>query len=338
MKRISNVYSNIYDTSNIINIYKSIKSKVRNKKRIENFENNYTMNISYIKYILENKKYIVGKYNIFLIKKPKYRIIMSQNMIDKIISHLLSKYILIPYLEKSLIDTNVATRINKGTSYGIKILKRYLNKVNNNYYCLKFDISKYFYNIDHNILKYILKRKIKDKDVINVLYKLIDSTNDTYINKRIDLLKQKEIDKIRKSNLKNKNRIIKEINDLPKYKYGKGLSIGSMLNQFLGIYYLNELDHFIKEKLNIKYYIRYMDDGLIIHQDKEYLIYCLRKIEIMLKKYKLKYNYNKTKVKFKKRLKLIKNINDIKSINKLLCGYIGHLSYCTSNINCWRKV
>lgn len=96
MKRISNIYSNIYDTNSIINIYKSIRTKVRNKKRIETFENNYTMNISYIKKILENKTYNPSKYNIFLIRKPKYRIIMSQNMIDKIVSYLCSKYLLIP--------------------------------------------------------------------------------------------------------------------------------------------------------------------------------------------------------------------------------------------------
>lgn len=52
-----------------------------------------------------------------------------------------------------------------------------------------------------------------------------------------------------------------------------------MSSQFLAILYLNELDHFIKEELKIKYYIRYMDDGLIIHEDKEYLKYCLKEIK-----------------------------------------------------------
>lgn len=72
-----------------------------------------------------------------------------------------------------------------------------------------------------------------------------------------------------------------------------------MSSQFLAILYLNELDHFIKEELKIKYYIRYMDDGLIIHEDKEYLKYCLKEINIFIKKYHLELN-NKTKIYSKK--------------------------------------
>lgn len=68
-----------------------------------------------------------------------------------------------------------------------------------------------------------------------------------------------------------------------------------MSSQFLAILYLNELDHFIKQELNIKYYIRYMDDGLIIHENKEYLEYCLQKINEIIKKYNLKFN-DKTKI------------------------------------------
>ena len=79
------------------------------------------------------------------------------------------------------------------------------------------------------------------------------------------------------------------------YKKGKGLPIGNMSSQVIAILYLNELDHFIKEKLKIKYYERYMDDGIILHEDREYLEYCLKEITKILDKYKLKLN-NKTKI------------------------------------------
>ena len=68
-----------------------------------------------------------------------------------------------------------------------------------------------------------------------------------------------------------------------------------MTSQVLAIFYLNDLDHFIKEKLHIKYYIRYMDDGLLLSNDKDYLKYCLGEIINVLDKYKLKLN-NKTKI------------------------------------------
>ena len=63
-----------------------------------------------------------------------------------------------------------------------------------------------------------------------------------------------------------------------------------MTSQVLAIFYLNDMDHFIKEKLKIKYYVRYQDDFLLFHQSKEYLKFCLEKIEEFLEKENLKLN------------------------------------------------
>ena len=57
----------------------------------------------------------------------------------------------------------------------------------------------------------------------------------------------------------------------------KGLGIGNMTSQVLAIFYLNDLDHYVKEELKIKYYIRYQDDFLLFHSNKEYLKECLEK-------------------------------------------------------------
>ena len=70
----------------------------------------------------------------------------------------------------------------------------------------------------------------------------------------------------------------------------KGLYIGSMANQVLAIFYLNDLDKFIKEELKIKYYVRYQDDMLLFHKSKKYLQYCFKEIEKFLEKEKLKLN------------------------------------------------
>lgn len=297
MKQVNSIYDNIVDTQKIMKMYdKRIRINTKNKTKLLRFEYNYVSNIVYIKNILEDRKYIPGKYNIFIIKEPKLRLIMSQNIIDKIINHLVSEYLLVEVFDKTLIDSNIATRKNKGTDYGIKLLKKYIKKLNNNkFYILKFDISKYFYNLDHEILKNIISKKIKDKDAINLLYKIIDSTDYSYINKRINDLKNREIEKILNSNKLDKERLINEIKSIPEYKKGKGLPIGNMSSQFLAILYLNELDHYIKEELKIKYYIRYMDDGILLHTDKEYLKNCLKEIEKILERYGLKLN-NKTRI------------------------------------------
>ena len=222
MKRVGNLV-NDFTIENIIKAYKVVRKNTLNKNKIYKFEEYYTSNISDVFRLLNDYK--VGKYNIFLIKDPKYRIIMSQNINDKIINHLMAD-ILIKVLESSLISANVASRKGKGTSYGIKYLKKYLNKLDGEVYALKFDISKFFYNIDHGVLKRMLKRKIKDKKYLDILFKIIDSTDSDYVNESILKLKEKEINYLKNSNLNDKYKRIAEINRIPLYEKGKGLGIG----------------------------------------------------------------------------------------------------------------
>lgn len=302
MKRLNNLYDKINDIDIIINMYDNIVSKnTKNKSKIEKFNDYYSCNIFNIKNIINGNNYVSGRYNIFLIREPKIRIIMSQSITDKIINHLVAKYFLVDVFDKGFIDTNIATRIGKGTHYGLAKLKKYLNTIklsNDNFYYLKFDISKYFYNIDHDVVKELIRRKIKDKKVLKIIDNIIDSTDSDYINESISILKEKEIKRINNLNISDKEKTIKieEINNIPFYLKGKGFPIGNMTSQVLAILYLNELDHYIKEVLNIKYYIRYMDDGVLIHENKEYLKYCLSKIKIILSKYKLKLNLRKTEI------------------------------------------
>ncbi len=99
--------------------------------------------------------------------------------------------------------------------------------------------------------------------------------------------------------------------DFDYVNYHKGISIGCFTSQIFAIYYLNDLDHYIKEKLKIKHYIRYMDDFILIHSDKEYLKECLIKIKKFLIKYKLNLN-NKTMIS-KNRRRIYKKIEKIKN-------------------------
>ena len=119
MKRKNLKYKDYITIENIIFIYNLIRKNIKNKKKIEKFEDYFSINIYRIYNTLINNNYIVNDYNIFKIKEPKTRTIMSQNIEDKIINHFISYYYLIPLLENSLIDTNVASRKNKGLSYAI---------------------------------------------------------------------------------------------------------------------------------------------------------------------------------------------------------------------------
>ena len=177
-------------------------SKVKNKEKAEKFMLYKSEHIINIRNKLMSKNLDFSKYSIFLITDPKCRVIMSQSIEDKVINHLIAKYFLVDIYENIYTNSMCATRTKKGSSYGIQLLKNYLNKIKykyTNFYYLKIDIKKYFYNIDHNVLKDILNKKIKDKDALEVFYKIIDSTNSTYINECINNLK---INILRRKSLK----------------------------------------------------------------------------------------------------------------------------------------
>lgn len=118
MKRYNNLYNSI-TFNDFIDVYKEVSKNTKNKNKVKKFEDFYSVNIVKAYNIFKCKKYKVGRYNIFLIKEPKYRLIMSSSITDKLINHVISRKILIPILEKSLIDENIATRKGKGTLYGI---------------------------------------------------------------------------------------------------------------------------------------------------------------------------------------------------------------------------
>jgi len=313
-------YSDIVSLDRIINVYQNIRLTTCHRDKLVKFELYYTSNLINIYEKIKNKTYKHGRYNLFLISIPKHRIIMSENMNDKVVNHLISKYVLAPTLLPKLIEMNVATRKDKGTKMGIYYTKKYINKLkqnNDKVYALKCDINKYFYNIDHSILLEKLRKDIQDKDLFDLIENIVTSTDLEYVNKGINNLKESAITNLRKMNLPDMNKKISEIRSLPIYRKGVGLPIGNETSQILAIYFLNGLDHFIKEKLRCKCYLRYMDDFVLFSPDKEYLkktqIYDLDKgmnflgYKFILKGKKLIVLINsQTKKRVKKKLKRLK--------------------------------
>lgn len=286
-------YNDLVDIKKIEEMYKIIRKNTQNRGKLHKFELFYSSNIVSILYVLKHHNYSHSNYNIFLVHEPKYRIIMSEIMSNKIINHLISKYVLQPGIYPHLIPQNVATREGKGTKEGIRYAKKYLNKLkinNDKIYVLKCDIKKYFYSIDHNIILEKLKRFIKDPEIYKIMENIIKSTDNSYINDNIKKVVDNEIKRIKKLNIKDSDIKIAELKRIPNYPKGKGLPIGNMTSQLLAIYFLNDLDYYIKEQLHCKYYIRYMDDFIIFDTNKERLKELKTIIEEKLKEFKLELN------------------------------------------------
>ncbi len=300
MKRKSNLYKNILSMKHAKLMYKTIKQNCKNKKEVYRFSLNLNQNLLEILDKLYRQEYKFDKYRIFIIKEPKYRLIMSEKIEDKIVNHLVAKYILLPALDKSLIDANVATRYKKGSGHAFKLTLKYINRLlrdKKEIFVLKIDISKYFYNIDHEECMRMVTKKIKDKDALKIIKQIIETTNHAYINNEVKRLVSKEIRRVKGLNITDKEKAIKieQLNTLPLYYNGKGLPIGNMTSQILAVYYMNELDHYIKEQLKFRNYIRYMDDLIIMDTDKERLKEGYKIIKEKIEEIKLQTN-NKSNI------------------------------------------
>ena len=143
--------------------------------------------------------------------------------------------------ERHFIYTTYATRPGKGV---YAALDRAFYAINNYNYVGKFDVRHYFDTIDHQILKNKLSRLFKDKVLLKIFFKIIDS-----------------------------------------YKVieGKGLPIGNLTSQYFANYYLSFFDHWCKEILKSKEYIRYMDDFLLFSNDRDMLEQSVVKVNDYMK-------------------------------------------------------
>lgn len=175
--------------NDINDAYLKIRKAIRNKKKLYLFEKNYYSNCNKLVDKINNNNYIFSNYHIFTIKEKKIRLIMSSTLEDKIVNHVICKKILLP-LDKYLIDSNVATRKDKGTSYARKLLDKYLINIKNKsstFYILKFDFSKYFYNINHKVLLKKLSKYLSSEDLL-LIKEVLNTTNHDYINNNISKL------------------------------------------------------------------------------------------------------------------------------------------------------
>lgn len=178
MKRKGYLYENIYNFNNIREAYNEVCRNTNNKRRVSRFLEYKCIYITRIHNILKNKTYKPGTPNVFTIYEPKERRIVSQNMQDKVVNHLVARHILYPAILPCLLDVNVASRKGLGTSEGLRLAQEFHRKCKikyGSYYILKCDISKFFASIDHNILKEKLRKKIKDNDALKIVFDIIDS-------------------------------------------------------------------------------------------------------------------------------------------------------------------
>lgn len=290
-KNRKKLYENLEKLENIEKAYFNVLKNINSFNNKKYLKINKSYYIGKIEKIIKNKEYKPGKKRKFYINESgKRREIYAQSLLDKMINNLVSLEILYKIIIDSLIDQNIASRPFLGTKAGKNIFFKYIADSN-------FEWKKY----------YILKGDI---------HKFFESIDH-------DILKQKLKKKIFDKKALN---ILFNIIDSDK----KGLSLGSMTSQTLAIFYLNDFDHYIKESLKVKKYIRYQDDFLIFVKTKKEAKEILEKIKKFLEKEKLELNkstriYSSSNnfkfIGITKKGKHVRSKNAISKINKKLKKY-----------------
>lgn len=343
MKRYGNLYEKIYSFENLHQAYLS----ARKGKRFRDDVLEFTYNLEENLYIIQNeliwKTYQVGRYRKFFVYKPKKRLIMAAPFKDRVVQWAVYR-VLNPLFDKSYTTHSYACRKDKGAHAAADQMQSWLRLTDRKpqkWFYLKMDIAKYFYRVDHVIMQSIMGRKIKDKDVLWLLDKFLNEAGVAF-----GLPLGVEVD------------------DCPVWMrlFDKGMPIGDLLSQFRANVYMNILDQYCKQDLQIKYYIRYMDDFIILHYDKKYLQTIKQEIENFLDaELKLQTNSKtcirpthdgvgfvgfrifathrklkkKTALRMRKRLEYLQGAYmygeiDFETVNATAQSYLGLLKHCDS--------
>jgi len=177
MKRVGNLYNDICDIENLeLADLKARKSK-RNRYDVVLHDKEKDLNILKLNEALLNKTFRTSTYKTFKIFEGKERIISSLPYYpDRIVHHAIMNKL--EPIFTSLFTSNTYSCIKgRGIHGAANALKKALKDVPNTTYCLKIDIKQFYPSIDHEILKQIIRRKIKDKDLLWLLDEIIDSAD-----------------------------------------------------------------------------------------------------------------------------------------------------------------
>jgi retron-type reverse transcriptase len=261
MKTRKNLYPKIYDIKNLVLAWKRARKGKTKKEYVIEFEKNLGINLRALHNELKFQTYAPKQLRTFILRDPKTRKISKSDFRDRVIHHVLVN-ILEPIFDKTFIYDSCANRIGKGNLFAIKRFEKFQRKITKNLsssgYCLKADIKHYFQEVNHETLLQIIKEKIIDEEVIFLIKKILE--NGVSANK-------------------------------------KGMPLGNLTSQFFANIYLNELDYFVKHKLKAKYYIRYVDDFVILHSSKPKLEIWKEEIgEFLKEKLNLELHPDKSKI------------------------------------------
>ena len=227
MKRYGHLFEPIATFDNLLRGAKKALRGKKNKNPVAEFYFHLEPELLRLEEELQTGTYVPRPYRSFMVYEPKPRRICAAHIRDRVVHHAICK-VLEPIFEAFSIHHSYACRKDKGTHRAIRRAQTFSRA---HRYFLKLDVHTFFESVDHQRLKELLARQLKDRRLLELLERIID-------------------------------------HPIPGGVPGKGLPIGNLTSQHFANFYLGHADHFIKDELGIRGYLRYMDDMLLFGDDK----------------------------------------------------------------------
>jgi len=238
VKTYGDLYGKVCSLENLLLAFRKARKGKSKKWYVKRFEADIDNELALLKRELEEQTYEPRPLKRFIIRDPKTRVIHASHFRDRVVHHALCN-VLEPIFDGTFIHDSYANRKGKGGLAALDRFDCFKRKVSGNGrlvrgakdnnmvvgYALKADIRHYFPSVDHEVLMGIIGRKIRDEKVIWLIRRILEN-NDPI---------------------------------LP-----KGMPIGNQTSQFFANVYLNELDYFVKHVLKARFYLRYVDDFVIL--------------------------------------------------------------------------
>lgn len=241
MKTYRHLWEHLCSLENLQLAYEKARRHKTNSPAVRAFAEHHAYHLAVLRHELRTKTYRPQPLQKFILRDPKTRVICKSAFRDRIIHHALIN-ILQPIYEPRFIHDSYASRQGKGTLAAIKRFEHFARKITKNGtpvaharsandvigYALKCDVKHYFDTVDHETLIQIIARHIRDPDVLWLVRTILDNHDAGTA--------------------------------------GRGMPLGNWTSQFFANIYLNELDQFVKHDLRAPYYLRYVDDFVILER------------------------------------------------------------------------
>ena len=230
---MNSLFSELCSFENLTLAFRKAKKRKTKRRYVKRFQRNLKENLTKLQEELTNQTYQPCELKTFILRDPKTRKISKSAFRDRVVHHALYN-IIVPIFEKGFIYDSYANQIGKGTLKALQRFDEFKRKVSRNN-------TRECYVLKADIKHYF--EEIDHQTLIEIIKRKIKEEKVIWL-----------IEKILSANNKT-----------------KGMPLGNLTSQFFANLYLNELDVFVKHKLRAKYYIRYVDDFVILHENKEQL-------------------------------------------------------------------